>query len=122
VHDREAREPRPRLLDEVVLDPVLLVFRVRDEDDLVGGEDAKAVCDRLQRLGIADRAQSLHAFAAEAQERLAQPPLGGPPGRIDVGDPEAETRAEGGRDDEHLGRAGAGVVRLEDVTELMPVH
>ena len=68
MHDRVALEGSARPFDEVVLDPVLLVLGVRDQHDLVGREDAQTVGDRLERLGIADRAGYLEAAARQALE------------------------------------------------------
>jgi len=46
-----------------VLDPVGFVLGVGDEHDLVGGEDTEPVCDRLERLGVADRPGDLDPVA-----------------------------------------------------------
>ena len=117
--DRVALEGSARPLDQVVLDPVLLVLRVRHEHDLVGREDAEAVGDRLQRLGVSDRAGHLEAAARQALQREVEPPFGPAPGRIDVRDPEAQPRAEGRSHHEHLGAVRKQRAQLGAVDRLV---
>ena len=107
------REALARPFDDTALQPVRLAFWMGRDHELVGGERAERVLDRLERVAVADLAVAVIPAAriatSEASSRCWQPR----PCAVLVGNPVLERRVQRGHDDEHVlvdalrARAGA---------------
>ena len=97
------REPGARPGCDFMRQPVRPVLRLRDDDDLLGGERPQRVLDRKQRVRVADAAGRGHARRREYLERALEPLRGGAARAVLCGRPEGDPAVQRGRDDEDLG-------------------
>ncbi len=72
-----------RPVDDVALEPVRPLLRIRRDDDLDGSETPEGVFDRLQRICVAHLARCLDAPLGEAPDGDREPLLGLGGGAVD---------------------------------------
>ena len=85
--------------DEVVPEPVRARAGVRGDDDLVGGEEAEGVRDRLERVAVADLAAGVDARGPQPVQRPGKALLRGAARAVAVRRPLGRGRVENRRDD-----------------------
>jgi hypothetical protein len=88
----------------VLSEPVRL-FRLADEDDLVGGEGPQRIGDGERQVGIPDTTLRVDAAAAQPVEGGGESLRRAPARRVVAGEPVPEPGVERGSDNEHGGAA-----------------
>src|SRR5471030_1269696 len=97
---------RARLLDDPSLEPVRPARRVGGKDQFVGPERADGVCDRLDRVAVADLTGGVEAGGTHRSEARVEPCLRGRSRAVLIGGPVPKRRIQSRTDHEDT-RLGA---------------